>query len=188
MPNDLALFPVVISLPVQWGEQDLFGHVNNTVYFRWFESARIAYLDRIGFSQLMASAQLGPILAAISCNYRRQLTFPDTVDIGSRITRIGRTSMTMAHAIRSRAQEAIVADGESTIVAFDYRAQHSVPVPEDIRAASAALEPGLRLEATGYRLEAWRRLRRSRQRVDASQQFSSPNFAQAGLTSLQRGK
>jgi acyl-CoA thioester hydrolase len=143
---DLALFSVVISLPVQWGEQDLFGHVNNTVYFRWFESARIAYLERIGLSQLMAREQIGPILASIGCNYRRQLTYPDTVEIGSRITRIGRTSLTMAHALRSRAQEAIVADGESTIVAFDYRAQRPVPVPEEIRAAIAALE-GLRLEA-----------------------------------------
>lgn len=139
-PAELAIFPVVISLPVQWGEQDLFGHVNNAIYFRWFESARIAYLDRIGLSDLMQRDQIGPILAAIGCNYRRQLKFPDTVDIGSRITRIGRTSLTMSHALRSRAQGAIVADGESTIVAFDYRAQHPVAVPESIRAAIVALE------------------------------------------------
>jgi acyl-CoA thioester hydrolase len=142
----LANFPVVISLPVQWGEQDMFGHVNNTVFFRWFESARIAYLDRIGLSRLMAGENLGPILASITCNYRRQLTFPDTVEIGSRITRIGRTSMTMVHALHSRAQAALVADGESTIVAFDYQAQRPVPVPEEIRAAIAAIEGG-RLEA-----------------------------------------
>jgi acyl-CoA thioester hydrolase len=134
-------------LPVQWGEQDLFGHVNNTVYFRWFESARIAYLERIGLSQLMERERIGPILAAISCNYRRQLTYPDTVEVGSRITRIGRTSMTMAHALRSRRQEAIVADGESTIVAFDYRAQCPIVVPEEIRAAIEKAE-GYRLQAT----------------------------------------
>ena len=53
-PSDnRADYPVVISLPVQWGDQDLFGHVNNVVYFRWYESARIAYLDRIGVSDLM---------------------------------------------------------------------------------------------------------------------------------------
>jgi acyl-CoA thioester hydrolase len=139
-PAEPASFPVVISLPVQWGEQDLFGHVNNTVFFRWFESARIAYLDHIGLSHLMASDQIGPILASISCNYRRQLTFPDTVDIGSRVTRIGRTSLTMIHGLHSRSQQALVADGESTIVAFDYRAQRPVPVPAEIRSAIAALE------------------------------------------------
>ncbi len=123
----------------------MFGHVNNTVFFRWFESARIAYLDRIGLSRLMAGEQIGPILASITCNYRRQLTFPDTVNIGSRITCIGRTSMTMIHALHSCAG-ALVADGESTIVAFDYKAQRPVPVPEEIRAAIAALE-GDRLES-----------------------------------------
>lgn len=139
-PAELSVFPVVISLPVQWGDQDLFGHVNNTVYFRWFESARIAYLDRARLSDLMSRERIGPILAAIGCNYRRQLTFPDTVDVGSRITRIGRTSLTMAHAMRSRRHAAIVADGESTIVVFDYRTQQPAPVPKEIRDSIAALE------------------------------------------------
>ncbi len=137
---ELSVFPVVVSFPVHWGEQDMFGHVNNTVYFRWFESARIAYLDRAGLSDLMERERVGPILAAIGCNYRRQLTFPDTVEVGSRITRIGRSSLAMAHAIRSREQNAIVADGESTIVVFDYRSQKPTPVPEDIRAAINKLE------------------------------------------------
>jgi acyl-CoA thioester hydrolase len=138
--NNLSDFPVVTSWPVQWGDQDLFGHVNNTVYFRWYESARIAYLERIGVSDMMNREQVGPILAAISCNYRRQLNYPDTVEIGSRITRIGRSSATMTHAIWSRQQKALVADGESTIVMFDYQAQRPVPVPAAIRDAIEALE------------------------------------------------
>ncbi len=135
-----ADYPVIISLPVQWGDQDMFGHVNNTVFFRWFESARIEYLDRIGLSDLKQREQVGPILAAIGCNYRRQLTFPDTVDIGSRVTRIGHTSVTMSHALWSERQQALVADGDSTIVAFDYRTQRPVPVPDAIRQAIEKVE------------------------------------------------
>ena len=135
-----ADYPVVISLPVQWGDQDMFGHVNNTVFFRWFESARIEYLNRIGLSDLKQREQVGPILAAIGCNYRRQLTFPDTVDIGSRVTRIGRTSVTMSHAVWSQRQQALVADGDSTVVVFDYRTQRPVPVPDSIRQAIEKLE------------------------------------------------
>ena len=138
--NSLPDYPVVISWPVQWGDQDLFGHVNNTVYFRWYESARIAYLDRIGVSDMMERERVGPILAAICCNYRRQLNFPDTVEIGSRITRIGRSSAVMSHAIWSQQQRALVADGESTIVTFDYQAQRPVPVPDSIREAIETLE------------------------------------------------
>ena len=57
-------FPVHVRLPVQWGDQDAFGHVNNTVYLRWFETARIAYSDRAGLLQIDQSQRLAPILAA----------------------------------------------------------------------------------------------------------------------------
>ncbi len=137
---DLSDFPVILPWPVQWADQDLFAHVNNAIYFRWYESARIAYLERIGLESRRERQPVGPILAAISCNFRRQLTYPDTVEIGSRITRIGRSSITMAHAMRSQKQQAIVADGEGTIVMFDYEAGHSVPVPDAIRQAIEELE------------------------------------------------
>src|SRR5690242_9497211 len=98
LPEPLAGFPAAIRLPVQWGDQDAFGHVNNTVYFRWFESARIKYLERIDLSE-QSSDTLGPILAAVSCNYRRQVKYPDHVVIGARITRLGRSSMSMTYAV-----------------------------------------------------------------------------------------
>jgi len=126
-------FRSTITLPVQWSEQDLFGHVNNVVYFRWFESSRIKYLEQIGLPDLMTRERIGPILAAIGCNYRRQLTYPDTVEIGSRITRLGRTSFTMVNAIWSQRQQTIAADGESTIVVFDYNSQKPTPIPDAIR-------------------------------------------------------
>jgi len=94
-PDELALFPAKIRLPVQWGDQDAFGHVNNIIYFRWFESARIAYLERIGLGEKHegkadSGENIGPILAAIGCNYRKQVKYPDTVIVGARIVRIGR--------------------------------------------------------------------------------------------------
>ena len=127
---DLADFPVVIELPVQWGDQDAFGHVNNTVYFRWFESARIAYLERLGIADRSA---LGPILVAISCNYRRQIKYPDTVQIGTRVARLGRSSMTIEHSLWSAANLAVAADGQSTVVVFDYLANKPRPIPDNIR-------------------------------------------------------
>lgn len=134
-------FPVVVEWPVHWGDQDLFGHVNNVVYFRWLETARVAYLDRIGLARLHGKEDLGPILAAIGCNFRRQINFPDTVQIGTRVTRIGNTSMTVEHAIWSTAQAGqLCADGTSTVVIFDYPSQRPVRVPDDIRAKIEKLE------------------------------------------------
>jgi acyl-CoA thioester hydrolase len=135
-----ADFPIVIALSVQWGDMDAFAHVNNTIYLRWFESARIAYGARAGFSDLMARENIGPILASISCDYRRPITFPDTVHVGSRVSRIGRTSLTMDHRLVSEDAGAIAAEGTSTLVLFDYTSQKPHPVPDAIRQTIAALE------------------------------------------------
>jgi acyl-CoA thioester hydrolase len=136
----LAGYPVVLSVPVQWGDQDAFQHVNNTVYFRWCESARIAYIERIGLSELMVHERIGPILAAIACNFRRPLTYPDTVRVGARITRLGRSSLTMEHRVVSEGEGDVAADAESTLVVFDYARQASHAIPDAVRAAISAFE------------------------------------------------
>jgi acyl-CoA thioester hydrolase len=134
-------YHVIIDWPVHWGDQDLFGHVNNVVYFRWLESARVAYLDRIGMARLHGQEDIGPILAAISCNFRRQIEYPDTVRIGTRVTRIGNTSMTVEHAIWSATKGGEpAADGTSTVVIFDYPSQRPIRVPNEIRRKIEALE------------------------------------------------
>jgi acyl-CoA thioester hydrolase len=141
LPPELAGQPVVVSLPIQWGDQDAFGHVNNVMHFRWFETARVEYFDRAGLGHLMSGGDgVGPILASITCNYRRQLTHPDTVLVSASIVAIGRSSMRMHHLLYSRSQQAIAAEGESVIVAFDYAGQKSVPVPADVWAKIEQLE------------------------------------------------
>jgi acyl-CoA thioester hydrolase len=136
----LANYRVVIALPVFWGDQDAFGHVNNNAYLRWFESARIADGQRIGLLDLFKAERIGPILASISCDYRRQLQFPDTVHVGIRVCRIGRTSLGFEHAVVSQSQSAVAADGSSTIVVFDYPANKPHHIPPQIRQAIQDLE------------------------------------------------
>ncbi|MDZ4821455.1 MAG: thioesterase family protein [Planctomycetota bacterium] len=138
--QNLVSFPAIVTMPVQWGDQDNFGHVNNVIYFRWFESARIKYLDEMGLDHRMQDTTLGPILAAITCSYRKQVTYPDTVRIGAKVTRIGRTSMTMHHAVYSEAHDAMVADGDSTVVVFDYSRQAPCAIPADLRSRIEAIE------------------------------------------------
>lgn len=134
-------FRVFLDWPVQWADQDLFGHVNNVVYFRWFESARVEYLKRLGLARLHGDDDHGPILAHVACNFRQQLEFPDTVRIGTRVTRIGRTSFTIEHGLWSKAKKDILAaDGNSTIVLFDYVNQKPIRVPDDIRRRIEELE------------------------------------------------
>ncbi len=133
-------FKSVISLPVQWGDQDAFQHVNNTVYLRWFESSRISYCDVLALSKMYRELGIGPIMASITCHYRKPVVYPDTVHIGAKVTRIGRTSFTMEHQVASSSQNALVADGASTIVLFDYKAQKPHPLPQDVRDAISKIE------------------------------------------------
>lgn len=137
IPNDvrakLAGYRTITCLPVQWGEQDAFGHVNNIVYFRWFESARIDLLNDCHSAVTMSGSGLGPILASIKCDYRRQIRFPDTVYVGSKITRVGRSSAEISHAIVSTEHMEVVAEGVSVVVIFDYTAQRVTRIPDDLR-------------------------------------------------------
>jgi acyl-CoA thioester hydrolase len=126
-------YRTITLLPVQWGDQDAFGHVNNTVYFRWFESSRVDFLGECQTHVTMKGTGVGPILASINCVFRRQLRFPDTVYVGSKITRVGRSSADIAHAVVSRVQGEIVAEGVSVVVIFDYEAQRATRIPEDLR-------------------------------------------------------
>lgn len=136
----LADYPVVVTLPVQWGEQDAFGHVNNVVYFRWFETARIAYGIKVGLAMRRDGATIGPIVAALNCNYRRQVKYPDTIHVGARITKFGRTSLVMEYAVFSDAHQAVAADGDSTLVVFDYTTNRPRPIPDELRQAVEQLE------------------------------------------------
>ena len=99
----LAGYPVAVALPVLWGDQDTFHHVNNVVYFRWFETARIAYNRRVGLMTSDKVPPIGPILAATSSSYRRQITEPDTVHVAVRVVKIGRTSLGLEHIVVSQA-------------------------------------------------------------------------------------
>jgi acyl-CoA thioester hydrolase len=76
----------------------------------------------------------------VANDYRRQLTFPDAVHVGVRVTRIGRASIAMEHVIVSAGRGAVAAEGTSTLVVFDYNANRPHPVPDAIRRAIEELE------------------------------------------------
>lgn len=123
-----------------WGDQDAFGHVNNVAYLRWVETARIEYFSRIALSPPLPPRGLGPILATLTCHYRRPLNYPDTVVVGTRVTSIGNSSLRMEHCIVSRAMGEVAADSDSVIVTVDYSTGRPVRVPEEIREAVARVE------------------------------------------------
>lgn len=136
----LAGFPVVIELPVQWGEMDAYGHVNNAVLFRYFESARMAYFERCGFLETYQRDGVGAILHSTSCRFRRPLFSPDTALVGTRVTETGEDRFTMAYRVVSRAQNETAAEGSAVIVSYDYRGNRKTALPAAVRQGIALLE------------------------------------------------
>lgn len=136
----LAPFPVVISLPVVWGEMDAFNHVNNIVYFRYFESARIAYFERLLLLEYQRAHGIGPILGQIGCRFKFPLTYPDTVRVGVRVTEIGADRFVMEHVVVSERHGREAARGEGVAVSYDYAAGRKTALPPEIVARIRALE------------------------------------------------
>ena len=124
-----------MSLSILWGDMDAFQHVNNTASIRWFESSRIRILEHPDLSIVLEAEGVAPLLASVSCNYRRQLRYPDTVHIGSKVSRLGNTSLTIQHAVVSEQQDCIASDGHSVVVCFDYKTQRPVRIPDKLRDA-----------------------------------------------------
>ena len=136
----LAGFPVVTVIPILWGDHDAFDHVNNVTYLRWCETSRIEYMGKTGMLPKLPPEGVAPILASIKCDYRMPLNYPDVVEVGARITRIGTSSMQMDHRVVSRNLGKIAAEVESVLVMLDYSAGRTVAVAPEVRQAIAQIE------------------------------------------------
>ncbi len=137
-------YPVVVRQAVVWGEMDAYQHVNNTVYFRYFENARLEYFRRLSWFEFENETGVGPILASTQARFRKPLTYPDTVFITARAGEIGDDRFTMEHIVVSHRLEAVSTEGQGTVVAFDYRQNQKVRIPEELRRRIQDLEASCR--------------------------------------------
>src|SRR5436309_10393935 len=104
-------YPVVVRQAVVWGEMDAYQHVNNTVYFRYFENARLEYFRRMGWFEFEEETGIGPILASTQARFRKPLAYPDTIAIAARAVDVGEDRFTLEHIIVSEVQQTVVTEG-----------------------------------------------------------------------------
>ncbi|ALM83906.1 thioesterase family protein [Bordetella sp. N] len=126
----------VFELPLRWGDSDALNHLNNTLYFRLMEEARMQILYG---ADLRLPADDGPILAHASCDFLRPLTYPATVRVTHTLTRIGRSSMEFELVLDKVGDEegGAYARGRNVLVWMDYVANRSAPWPAATLAALA---------------------------------------------------
>ena len=138
--NLLAGFPVVVEQAVAWGDMDAYQHVNNVVYFRYFENARLEYFRRLDWFAFEEETGIGPILASTQCRFRRALTYPDTIRIGARAAAVEADRFTIDYRLVSERLGTIAADGQAVVVTFHHARGVKVSMPEELRRRIAELE------------------------------------------------
>jgi acyl-CoA thioester hydrolase len=122
---------------VEFRDIDVAGHVNNAVYLTYLETVRIRYLIEALGPQFAYEVSL--ILARIEIDFRSPARFPETLELGARVTRLGTKSFDMEHEVRGR-DGRLVLEASSVLVAYDYEANAPMAVPEDWRARLDAYE------------------------------------------------
>jgi acyl-CoA thioester hydrolase len=115
---------------------DAYQHVNNVVYFRWFETARMALFRAIDFTN---GTGTGPILHSTTCRYRAPVYFPDDIVTAARVIDVGDDRFTVEMAVFSAREQTIAAAGTAVIVAYDYVNKTKATLPAAVRDAIAAL-------------------------------------------------
>lgn len=129
-------YVATIQIPMRWGDMDALGHLNNTLYFRFFEEGRISWLRGL---QAQPSEGEGFLLASAACNFRRPVLYPESVTVATFVSDIGRSSLSLYQEIRSAADsDVLYADGASRLVWADFAKGRSLPLPDSLRAQLAA--------------------------------------------------
>jgi acyl-CoA thioester hydrolase len=136
----LSQFKVVIDQPVDWADMDSFKHVNNVVYFRYFENARVEYFRRIGWWDYMDETGIGPIVASTQARFRRPVKYPETLAAGAKVISLATDRFTIRHVLVSRTTGEMVTEGDAVVVSMDYHNNVKAPLPAEIRRRIEELE------------------------------------------------
>jgi len=135
----LKEFPLKIQIQIPWVDMDIYKHVNNANYFRYFEEARIKYLEKVGFYEQYEKNGLAGVLSNASCNYLIPLKYPDLITVGTRIIEIKNDALQMEQYISSPAS-GLAAFGKSEICVFDFNKSKTIKVPDYLKREIEKLE------------------------------------------------
>ena len=131
-------FQLFRPIPTRWHDNDVFGHVNNVVYYSWFDTGVNAWLIENGFLDLEASPIVG-LVVETGCTYFESVAFPETVEIGLGVERLGTSSVTYRLGIFRQGGSMAAAQGRFTHVYVERATQKPVPIPAGLRAALQGL-------------------------------------------------
>jgi acyl-CoA thioester hydrolase len=120
-------------LPIRWGDMDAMNHVNNTVYFRYMEQARIEWLESLGYGTGQHTDE-GPVIVNAGCTYLVPLIYPGNVEVRMFIGHPGRSSLPTHYELRLQGNEKLYATGDAKMVWINPASGRSIPLPDNMKA------------------------------------------------------
>lgn len=137
-PQPRSAYRVFRSISTRWSDNDVYGHVNNVVYYSWFDTAVNAYLIEQGVLDIHAGDTIGLVIET-QCNYFASLAFPQTVEAGLRVARLGGSSVRYEVGLFAQGEPLSAAAGHFIHVYVDRETRRPAPLPEPLRTALQAL-------------------------------------------------
>jgi acyl-CoA thioester hydrolase len=137
-PATRQKFRVFYPMPTRWMDNDVYGHVNNVVYYAWFDSAVNRFLIDAGTLDIAASPTVG-LVVETGCRYHASVAFPDEVAIGLAVAHLGRSSVRYELAVFRAGEDAAAAEAHFVHVYVDRATQRPVPIPAQARAAMRSI-------------------------------------------------
>ncbi|MDO6612747.1 thioesterase family protein [Shewanella sp. 1_MG-2023] len=126
---------IITEIPVAWGEMDALNHVNNVVYFRYFETARIDFFSQINMMADLKETAVGPVLSETHARYKRPVTFPDTLLVSVNISDVKENRFIMHYRIFSKAQQVVTTTGTANVVMFNFKTGQKAKLTPELLAA-----------------------------------------------------
>lgn len=137
-PQPRDAYPVFRPITTRWADNDVYGHVNNVVYYSWFDTAVNAHLIDQGVLDIHAGQTIGLVIET-QCNYFAPLAFPQTVEAGVRVARLGSSSVRYEVGLFAQGEPVTAAAGHFVHVYVDRETRRPVPVPDALRKVLQAL-------------------------------------------------
>ena len=131
-PTHIQHFPLKLHLRLDWSEMDMYGHINNVMFFKYIQASRINFWQTAGLESGYYKDKIGPILVSTGCQFSKPLFYPDNITVEVRLEFIKTTSIGLHHRILNGKDE-LSAEGHDVIVLFDFDTNEKVVIPDELR-------------------------------------------------------